>query len=703
MGLLAQIQYANTSTSYPDQFGGEIDSADVYIFLYDSATGLPANGNNAVVTYIMNDGGISSSYTVTIPGQSIRIYSGVINQSNYSEDGVQVSANNISFSLPPNPITGGAVSPPVAAVCDLKINFISVDIPESSPGANDAQITIQATSSYGPIQYSNNLGQSFQSSQVFSGLSGGLQQPIVKDANNCTAQGFVTVPVLTNVLVADPSVALPGGNLSRWNAAFNPIVFTYQRKDYEVTAVYNDAGADKIRVAVNAALTNTGGYQVSAGNLIYLNAGPYVGVFTVDTVYDTGSLIIDAPFTTTATGFVNINSLRPYYKILTKITHRDTLTGQQQTIQSVNRPDSTGLVKADISNFLQSLLTTADGSSYTQTCYPDLNLSAAYTVQYAQSWDNADGTPNTSAYSVITNPYHVVYAAKQLGERYGGNLAAYVPFPAVTDPSQLAKWVTDFATPAYSNGYPFDIGFLYDESLIGLTLACQVNVLDINKNALVGGTQTLYLINENGSFLLNEDGSKFVTDEQTSADIAVSGQPGLNRLLINYNFPPDAYYFTIALAYASGNTTHTLTQTQVIRIDDAVDEQSVYLRWIGLSGSWNYYRFVYNQEVSLDVQNATIIKKFVTDWENQDSIEEVISKEAGQKMKVMAEDLSVGDIKGLQSIKYSPKVQMLVNSNPVKWQTIVINTATFAEYETLNGQAPFSVTFNMPSINIQTQ
>jgi len=46
---------------------------------------------------------------------------------------------------------------------------------------------------------------------------------------------------------------------------------------------------------------------------------------------------------------------------------------------------------------------------------------------------------------------------------------------------------------------------------------------------------------------------------------------------------------------------------------------------------------------------------------------------------------------------------MLVNKNPAKWQTIVLNTATFAEYETRNGQAPFSVTFNLPALNIQTQ
>jgi hypothetical protein len=163
------------------------------------------------------------------------------------------------------------------------------------------------------------------------------------------------------------------------------------------------------------------------------------------------------------------------------------------------------------------------------------------------------------------------------------------------------------------------------------------------------------------------------------------------------------YYFNLTLKYDEAGVTHSITQTQTIRIDDAVDEQSVYLRWIGLSGSWNYFRFVYNQEISLDVQNAVIIKNYVFDWENQDSIEEVIGKSAGQKIKVMAEDLSVADIKGLQSIKYSPKVQMLVSKNPVKWQTIVINTATFSEYETLNGQAPFSVTFNLPGINIQTQ
>ncbi|QEM04867.1 hypothetical protein DIU31_015600 [Mucilaginibacter rubeus] len=239
--------------------------------------------------------------------------------------------------------------------------------------------------------------------------------------------------------------------------------------------------------------------------------------------------------------------------------------------------------------------------------------------------------------------------------------------------------------------------------MAGLQPYCLLTLLDINRNPLPGGSQPDYLQNEDDSWILNEDGSKFSIGNQTSFIMPLTGPAGLHRLMVNANFPAVAYYFNIQIRYDDENGSHSLTKAQTVRIDDAVDDNSVYLRWIGLSGSWNYYRFVFNQEISLDVQNAVIIKNFVQNWQTQEGIEEVISKSAGQKMKVMAEDLSVNDIRGLQSIKYSPKVQMLVNKNPVRWQTIVINTATYSEYETRNGQAPFSITFNMPSINIQTQ
>ncbi len=684
MSILASIVFAGTTVS------GTQTNGALIIQLRDAVTGQLTNGNNINVDYDVNLNGVVTSGTVTIAGQSQQIYYGILSDSDPSRPfftKFQIS----SVGTVPNP------APPVNP-CDLQINNISIDQPESAPGVFDAQITVTASSSYGAITYSlNNVD--FQSSSLFTGLGGGVHTVYVQDANGCSATQSFTILTVRNLLVSDPSVDLGNGNISRWNAAFNPVVFSYQRKDFEVTAISQDSTTLKTLLQINAMVGT-----VKTGELIYVNAGAYKGTYAVLQAQNT-ALLIDALYVSSSatTSYTNINSLRPYYKILTEITYQDKLTGQQQTIRASNRPDNTGLIKADISNFLQSLLRARDESDFTQTNFRDDNLGASYQVRYAESWDDGTASGYLSYFINIANPYYVVYAAKQLGQRYGGNLAAYVPFASLTDSSQPAKWVTDFEEPAFSNGYPFDIGFIYSEYLLGLDIYCELTLLDINRNPLPGIPRVTNLLNDDGSWLLNQDSSKFIISGQTGSTTPLPEQLGLNRLLINNSFPSDTYYFTIALKYADPHTTHTITQTQTIRIDDAVDDNSVYLRWIGLSGAWNYYRFVFNQEISLDVQNATIIKNYVSDWENQDSIEEVIGKDAGQKMKVMADDLSVNDIKGLQSIKYSPKVQMLTNKNPVKWQTIVINTATYSEYDTMNGQAPFSVTFNMPSINIQTQ
>ncbi len=703
--IIAKIDYSHTYVT------GTQTNGQVYISLFDAATGQPTNGNDVVISYTQNINGVIENGTITIPGQTSPIYTGLLGD---TSTGYYTNFSITNVGTVPNP------APPVNQ-CDLTINFINADDLESAPGAADAQITVNATSSYGPIMYSlDNVN--FQASPTFTGLTGGVTTVYVTDANGCIASSTIIILITSNLLISDPSVSLTGGNISRWNAAFNPVVFTYQRKDFEVTAINLDTlsgnaavsvGCDTTAIAAAIAANNQATANATLLNVVltninpvnvYINAGNYNGVFQVNSVSGTGQLILNTPYMSTATGYININLLRPYYQVRTQITYQDPISGQQNAIISTNRPDNTGLVKADISSFLQSLLRAMDSSNFTQINYRDSNLSASYQIAYTEYWDGKLTGSQTLTYIPIGNPYYVLYAAKQLGDKYGGNLAAYVPFLSVTDSGQLAQWVTDFAEPAYSNGYPFDIGFIYSDALIGLNLYCELTLLDINRNPLSGGQQTSYLLNDDGSWLLNQDGSKLIIANQTAVSTPIPGQLGLNRLLVNASFDPDVYYFTLALMYNdSSGVAHTVTQTQTVRIDDAVDEQSVYLRWIGLTGCWNYYRFVYNQEVSLDVQNAVIIKNYVSDWQNQDGIEEVIGKSAGQKIKVMAEDLSVADIKGLQSIKYSPKVQMLVNKNPVKWQTIVLNTATFSEYETLNGQAPFSVTFNLPSINIQTQ
>lgn len=685
MAIIATIDDSSNSYLLGTQRNGR-----VFIKLLDDVTRQPVNGNYITVKYQQNQNGVITEYTVSISGQSVPIYTGLLSDSDPAHP-FYLSFFIISVGPPPQ-----VIDPPVNT-CDLQITSVNIDRSESAPGAADGQATVVASSSYLPIEYSLD-GVTFQPSPVFSTLVSGLHTFTARDANGCQAVYPVTVTGLNNLLLADPSMTITGNNISRWNAAFNPVVFTYQRKDFSVTVKQNPSSLGMAIAVVNRDISS-----LKNDDSVYLAAGNYKGIFKFKAILDNFTLDLGLPYTSDATGFININQLRPYYRVITQISYFDKLTGQLSTIKSTNRPDGKGITRADLSNFLQSLLRPVDESNYTQYNFRDTNLCASYRISYAEAWDDS-GKENRSDYVNIDKTFYVVYAAKQLGERYGGNLAAYVPFINLPAGEDKAKWITDFAEPAFNNGYPFDIGFIYSEDLLGYNIFCEMVQLDINRRPFPGGPQTSYLLNDDGSWLLNQDGSKLVIARQSQSATPVPAQLGLNRLLINNVFADDVYFLNITLKYTDGNgNTHPVTQTQTIRVDDAVDDQSVYLRWIGLSGSWNYYRFVYNQEVSLDVQNAVIVKNYVYDWENQQGIEEVISKSAGQKVKVTAEDLSIADIKGLQSIKYSPKVQMLVNKNPVKWQTIVINTATYSEYETRNGQAPFSITFNLPAVNVQMQ
>jgi hypothetical protein len=585
MSIIAQLTYQYKTVITPAQV-----IVKVYIQFVDSTTNRPVNGEGITVYYLEDLNGIATPKQISIEGQSTLIYNGLYSSASFHSSWL---------------ITGQSDSPdpaPPVNQCDLQINYITVDKPESSPGAADAQITVSADSSYLPIQYSlDNVN--FQASPTFTGLIGGAHTVFCTDANSfgCNKFQTVTIPITQNLLTSDPSVTLTPNNISRWNAAFNPIVFTYQRKDFEVTGVTINNANGNARIFVNAdmsaistaiatnqaVITNAAAQGITLLNnqniYIYLNAGPYKGVFSISDA-DSNSITINKPFTTSATGFVNIDMLRPYYKMLTNITYVDPLTDSVETITSVNRPNNQGTTKADISNFLQSLLRAKDTSNYTQTNFRDSNLSASYTIQYAEQYDDytTPGNTITSPFISIAAPYYVMYTARQIQSKYSGNLAQYVPFPT----SQQAKWVTDFIEPVYTNGYPFDISFIYSEALAGRRLYYKIIPLDVNRQPLSSNTTTSYLLNDDSSWLLNQDASKMVIASQDLFNTPIVEQVGLNRMLVNTNFDNNVYYFTIALFYDNTDSNPIqVTQTQTIRVDHTPDINSVYMRWIGLTGS----------------------------------------------------------------------------------------------------------------------
>ena len=815
MSIFASISYSDTFPS-GTQIVGQVN-----IIILDSF-GNPANGDNCVVNYTQNINGAITTSDVTIAGQSCPIRTGIISD----------SSTGFFTSFTVNSLTPGTISPD-PAVCDLVINsFIITN--QSAAGANDGTIQILGYTSNGNTQYSlDNI--TFQDSPIFTGLPGGAGIAYAKDALGCTATKPYFISTATDLLIQDPSVDLGNGHVSRWNAAFNPVYFIFQRKDFVISGITEAMdGSENILVAVNTDVSTVkkgfdsvinGVNTHTNGDFVYINTPLYEGTYEV-LAASVNALMLNCPYNgDDSTGFININRLRPYYQIKSILTYVDPILNKLKTITITNVPLTNGYLMADLSSFLQSLLSTKDYSNYTLINYRDMQLSASYQVKYAEIWDN-----NTPQWRVLNNPYYVVYAAKQLGDIGGGNLQQYVPY---LNGFQPAKWITDFVMPVYNPGFPFDLSFIFSQYMVGLAPYYHITLLDINFNPLTDQSVVdAFLLNEDGSFVLNEDGSKFIIASSDIVNYPIVEHVGLNRLLINFNPPDICWYFKVELkyngitpaifnytlselttpefidgnidfqenghekqviifsgsgqlSYSAGNiysiqafcqttpsgatnpklnvivikdgvpifqktvaavsgasmlktgiaqpgaiyevtvtTLDTVTNLTLIdiadtgavtgddsdlmqpiicRLDQNTTDRPVYMRWIGLTGSWNYYKFVYNQVKMLEVSDPVIIKNFVINWETEDTIESVLSKNAGRRMQVFGENVPVDDIDAMVALKAGCRAQILTSTNPIKWQTVVVPAGSYTESETMLKQYSFSITFNLPSLNLQTQ
>lgn len=641
--------------------------------------GNPINGDNVQVYYRrVYNGSIGDKESVIVPGLSYLIFDGITGRTG-SPDG------NFSITYLVDSLASGFPSPPPTP--NIKINSVTI-VQKADTGGANGKVQINATSSYLPIEFyiDDVIGDSSR-----TGIATGNHVAKVIDPNGAEASLPFYMPQIDSMLQSTPA-KLIGGLISRWNAAFNPVVFQFERTDFKVLGITQDSTALKPKINIDADLTG-----VVAGDYIYLNYSPYQGAYKVLNLIGTANAVIDTDYLAPAAsdGFVNINALRPYYKVVTRVKFVNVDTGLFQTVVSTNRPDVNGITKADISSLLQSILKPLpDASNYTLANYRDMGLGASYQVSFAEVWDG-----NTPEFTDIEDPFYCVYAAKQIQQLGGGNLYEYVTQPGGTQP---AKWLTDFIEPSYSTGYPFDLPFIYSEQIAGRDIYCKIIPLDINREPIGDGDITTFLLNEDSSYLLNEDGSKFVIARSALVNTPIVEHVGVNRLLINQDFGNECWYLDVQLFYDDEDTPIPVTQSIIVRVDRVCDSNPVYLRFIGLNGGWNYYRFNYNQTKTLDVQNAVIIKNYVDDFEAAEGIEQVISKDASNKMQLFADALDRNDIDGLSAIKYSPIVQVLSNGNPVKWQNIVVNSSTFTEYDTQNEQYEFSITYNLPSKNIQS-
>lgn len=396
-------------------------------------------------------------------------------------------------------------------------------------------------------------------------------------------------------------------------------------------------------------------------------------------------------------------SLSEYSELHLRLNRRFVVTIESGStiVTSTFHADPSGVAKVNLNKFLKVLVKPVDAFKYSDIAYYDTNLFAPFTVKVAGQWDikgeSFSGT-ETEVPTIIPGPYFVTYAAMQLGERYGGNMAEYVSFLN----GSSAKFLTDFEEPVVWSGLPYSISFIVGDTLSTKNLIARYTTVDVNGKIVPGGLSLSYLLTELGGKLLNETGGGIVLEGSVTENNTIVKGTGIVRLRV-----PDVMSLVsrikLEVYFLEGAQEIKVTRDIFIRTQQTCDKDPyVYLKWINHLGTWDYFRFGYNQYIDGNVTNDTIISKVVTDWENSEALSEVARKSGRDAITLGADNLKPSELKALSWLRKSIKVQMLISREPVKWQTVVVEPGSIDTRQTRlhSGSVKFKIL--LPEANIQT-
>ncbi|WP_207425991.1 hypothetical protein [Pedobacter sp. SYSU D00535] len=427
------------------------------------------------------------------------------------------------------------------------------------------------------------------------------------------------------ILTSEPVTTI-AGKPSRWNAAFNPLKFTFQQ----------EAGDTRTNLRIEVVITS--GTRSIPG---YFSAGP--------------------------NGTINVN----------------------------------------VFSLIKSLIRPVDKFNHVSTNYIDRNLFAPFTVKYREEWEDAERVTQNSEWVTLKNTYYVTYSAMQLGEKFGGNMAEYVTFNG----GSSAKFLTEFKEPKAWQGLPYDIAFILYENLIFKKVYFKYTPVDINGNPVEGGIKIYYLLTEEGGKFLNEEGEGGMLLEESEIpallESTVTDQNSLPQDVgvVRLRIPEvlaTAYKVKLEVFYIENNESVKVTEDKFIQISTPCSDPYVYLKWMNHLGAWDYFRFGYNQIIVSDVRNEQMVSRVVSDWENSDTIADVVKKAAVDKITVGAHGLTPDQMQGLTWLRRGIKAQMLVSVNPVKWQTVIVQSGSDSR-DSRARSGNVKLTIELPEANIQNQ
>lgn len=381
---------------------------------------------------------------------------------------------------------------------------------------------------------------------------------------------------------------------------------------------------------------------------------------------------------------------KPLFRLEIQITY-----GTKEIVGSWSA-DENGNVRADISMFLQSLVNAKDSFAYDSNAWLDNNRFYKFDIGYRETYTNEN-----PPFDELDNDVYVVYAAKQLGDKYGGNMAQYVTFSEQPNPDYKAKFLNESQRVKFWPGLPFDVSAIISEDLAGENISLSITSYNNSGQIIAEPIDSLILENQVNTIAANSTGALIASTALLPTEsFDLPTVAGVYRLMIPAIPSQDVKYLMLQIF----NANQSITQTLRVDVSFPCDKDPyVYLKWINKLGGWSYWRFGYRQDISVDTSNDTQIRRSVFDYENDDTILDIVKKSAKRKIQFGADGINTDFVPLLESLATSVKVMLLVSSDPIKWQTVILSTGSFGIYQTRSNKFQVQFTVSLPDINIQGQ
>lgn len=525
---------------------------------------------------------------------------------------------------------------------------------------------------------------------------------------------------------------------SNWSAAFNPVVFNFQRRDGEITNITPSASVGTAIVVITgtafADADVTGGY-------VYINSNQYEGTYLVDSVV-VGSgyvyLIIQAANLGSSTGGYVNNLARTNYRIEFYLTIFN--GGFYPTSEPVLKQttSNTGSCELNVAPALQNTLNAIADQTQIFTNTRDTNLYGCYYLGWSERYEGGatfvdDGTPDVA----LNTRFYFNYAALQYRSSTGSNMFDYVPLIGnstgsviVPDLAKVGRFLTKFAEPKYWEGYPFLLMFIYSEYMNGQQLQRNQYLKDINGNAISdsqtnltpAGEEAVNYMYIDSSFAANVSKVNVFVTISSTAQVTppVTSNPnisaptiplqGFNGLILvggvaaskpqSQNYLKAGYVAADYVTAVDGesNDLQVIETLPVCIMQDCVSNP-FYLKWLNTLGGFDYYMFSGSQTDSIKTRNTQTFEPSEWDIEEAERGAFELQNESQQRYTVGATGVTSNDLYALKDLLASPVVYR-VETGGIQTRVNVLK-GSYKIIETRNNVSDIELDVNYPETLIQ--